>query len=552
MPNTQPFGISCKGGLNTNLNEFEILAAPGSAVVLKNYEVDPDGGYRRINGYVNYGDVRDDTTPVDVKINGLQVYADGVIVTAGNKVYFSYVLNDAVQYLEINKTTDAAHALTFTAYDAATPQHTQPLTAYTSQGKGNFSVFSDNVENGRVVICDGVNKPLLITITGSGSYDNRSISVKEITVSNAVGPAVGTVHGGSLIVGGGSAAKNTVYISNSNDVTNFTGATGVEFVTDDEIVGIKSFRDDVILFCKNSIFKLVNILDAAAISVLPITKNVGCLSEGSIQEIGGDLLFLAPDGIRTIAGTARIGDVELSSVSRQIQALVSILASEINLHNVSSCVIRSKSQYRLFYSKDSETTLDSRGIIGTLTPNGFEWSQTAGIKAYALTSDFDNTGIERKYHGDDKGFIYHHDQGAFFHQLNDATPPVLTASNINAIYETPNFDFGDLGTRKTLEYLRLSLTPEASATVKMKVTFNSNDINTPQPQIYEFPTTSKGGLFGTAKFNISLFGTGANAIMKTFLNGSGYTASFQIFTENQDTPYTINGLYINYAPSSRR
>ena len=92
MPNTQPFGISCKGGLNTNLNEFEILAAPGSAVVLKNYEVDPDGGYRRINGYVNYGDVRDDTTPVDVKINGLQVYADGVIITAGNKVYFSYVL----------------------------------------------------------------------------------------------------------------------------------------------------------------------------------------------------------------------------------------------------------------------------------------------------------------------------------------------------------------------------------------------------------------------------------------------------------------------------
>ena len=552
MPNTQPFGISCKGGLNTNLNEFEILAAPRSAVVLKNYEVDTDGGYRRINGYVNYGDVRDDITPVDVKINGLQVYADGVIITAGNKVYFSYELDDVPQYLEINKTTDADHALTFAQYDTVTPTHTHPLTTYQSQGKGNFSVFSDNVENGRVVICDGVNKPLLITITGSGSYADRSISVKEITVSGSIAPAVGTVHGGSLIVGGGSAAKNTVYISNATDVTSFTGSTGTVFITDDEIVGIKSFRDDVILFCKNSIFKLVNILDANSIAVLPITKNVGCLSEGSIQEIGGDLLFLAPDGIRTIAGTERIGDVELSSVIRQGQALVSILASEIDLHNVSSCVIRSKSQYRLFYSKDSETTLDSRGIIGTLTPNGFEWSQTTGIKAYALTSDFDNTGIERKYHGDDKGFIYRHDQGAFFHQLNNATPPVLTPSNINAIYETPNFDFGDLGTRKTLEYLRLSLTPEASATVKMKVTFNSNDINTPQPQIYEFPTTSKGGLFGTAKFDISLFGTGANAIMKTFLDGSGYTASFQIFTENQDTPYTINGLYINYAPSSRR
>ena len=33
-------------------------------------------------------------------------------------------------------------------------------------------------------------------------------------------------------------------------------------------------------------------------------------------------IFLAPDGLRTIAGTARIGDVELGSISRQIQARI--------------------------------------------------------------------------------------------------------------------------------------------------------------------------------------------------------------------------------------
>ena len=54
MPSTQPFSVSCKGGLNTNLNEFEILTNPGLATKLRNYEVDPDGGYRRINGYVQY------------------------------------------------------------------------------------------------------------------------------------------------------------------------------------------------------------------------------------------------------------------------------------------------------------------------------------------------------------------------------------------------------------------------------------------------------------------------------------------------------------------
>ena len=55
MAQSQPFGVSCKGGLNTNLNQFEMLAQPGVATTLENFEVDSDGGYRRINGFAPYG-----------------------------------------------------------------------------------------------------------------------------------------------------------------------------------------------------------------------------------------------------------------------------------------------------------------------------------------------------------------------------------------------------------------------------------------------------------------------------------------------------------------
>ena len=105
---------------------------------------------------------------------------------------------------------------------------------------------------------------------------------------------------------------------------------------------------------------------------MPVTRNVGCLDGQSIQEIGGDLLFLSPDGIRTFAGTARIGDVELSSVSRQIQKVTTALADNINNFTISSGVLRSKSQYRLFYTNTSLASSEAKGIIGTLTPNGFE------------------------------------------------------------------------------------------------------------------------------------------------------------------------------------
>jgi len=55
---SQPFGFSCTGGLNTNLNEFDMLKQPGIAKELTNFEVHPDGGYRRVNGYTPFGSAR--------------------------------------------------------------------------------------------------------------------------------------------------------------------------------------------------------------------------------------------------------------------------------------------------------------------------------------------------------------------------------------------------------------------------------------------------------------------------------------------------------------
>ena len=56
-----------------------------------------------------------------------------------------------------------------------------------------------------------------------------------------------------------------------------------------------------------------------------VTNNIGCIASDSIIEIGGDILFLASDGIRPIQGTARIGDIELQTVSKPIQQILQAL-----------------------------------------------------------------------------------------------------------------------------------------------------------------------------------------------------------------------------------
>ena len=90
---------------------------------------------------------------------------------------------------------------------------------------------------------------------------------------------------------------------------------------------------------KNNIKRLVG--DNSANFVLEsVTSNLGCLSTDSVIELGGDLLFLAPDGIRPIGGTNKIGDVNLETLSKNIQSTIrNVIASE-DLDALSSVIIK--------------------------------------------------------------------------------------------------------------------------------------------------------------------------------------------------------------------
>ena len=276
--------------------------------------------------------------------------------------------------------------------------------------------------------------------------------------------------------------------------------------------------------------------------VIPVAKNIGCLSGYSIQEIGGDLIFLAPDGLRTVAGTARIGDVELGTVSKAIQPIITQLAENIDKFVISSVVIREKSQYRLFYTNTSVINAQQEGIIGTLRPNGFEGSETKGIEVTSIGAGFNDDGVEKYFHGDTDGYVLVHDSG------ND-----FNGSNILARYATPDYDYGDLGTLKTLHYVRVSCSAEGVVTpaLQIKYDFNSQDI--PQPTSdFSFGTVNPPAIFGDAVFNSTVFGGTAAPMIRIPVQGSGTSNNFTVVTEDTKAPYKINGLYIDFIPSGRR
>jgi len=534
MAASQPFGISCRGGLNTNLNQLEMLAQPGVATELLNFEVNPDGGYRRINGYAAFGDTRPNGGN---RILGVQVYADGVIICSGVGIFFSQ--DGETTWLQINKASVASGGDDFSTFSGRSADDR------TAQAQTSFAVFEGNTDYGSVVITDGVNKPFLFKMTGTGTLANRTFFAEEVTVSGTTAPTTCAIHNNHLVVAGAPTAKNTIFYSSTLDPSSFSGSGAGSILLPDQVVGIKSFRDDLIIFCRNSIHKLINITSSSNIAIVPVTKNVGCLSSHSIQEIGGDLVFLSPDGIRSVAGTARIGDVELGSVSRQIQSVISTLAKSVNTFTLASTVLRSKSQYRLFFSQVGGASSIALGIIGTLTPNGFEWSETKGIQATGLTSGFNKDGVEKTFHGDSKGYVYNHDSGNAF--SDDGT-----AFNISAKYSTPNYDFGDIGTRKTLYYVKISVSPEGEILPFLRLRYDYEDLDIPQPAPYPVVGIPIPSSFGNVAFAAATFGGSKDPMFRQAVEGSGHVTNFRITSDDQNAPYAINGLYVDYVPSGRR
>ena len=280
-----------------------------------------------------------------------------------------------------------------------------------------------------------------------------------------------------------------------------------------------------------------------------VTKNIGCVDGNTIQEIGGDLVFLAPDGLRTVAGTARIGDVELSSISRKILPLINNLLANISSFKISSMVIRERSQYRLFYFQSGQAASSQKGIIGTFKfdANGvpaFEWSETLGMEIKKCTSDLDINNKEVQFGANESGYVYQLDTGNNF-----------DGSNIDAQFQTPDMDYGDNGLRKSLYAVKANIEPEGTNNnLKLLVRYDFESTEVPQPGAVAVGNLSSAAIFGASSsvFGTSVFGAVVLPSKRMIVTGSGFSNNFKFFSNDTDAPYSVNGMFVSFIAGGRR
>jgi uncharacterized protein YaiE (UPF0345 family) len=190
---------------------------------------------------------------------------------------------------------------------------TQSSTGVTQLRTVTFSTQTKRI----IAIVDGVNKALLFD--GTTWYQVSSANVGGVGSPGGNqtldAPALVTHFKGSLFFGSDATNPAIVAYSAPNDPFTWTAAAGGgQQLPGYSIVQIKPFRDELYVFGTEAIKK--SIADESAGFVLQdVTKNLGCIARDSVQEVNSNLIFFAPDGVRTISGTDKIGDVDVGPFS---------------------------------------------------------------------------------------------------------------------------------------------------------------------------------------------------------------------------------------------
>ena len=570
LSQTQPFAFTCEGGLIKSRSTF--IMQPGQALELLNFEPDIKGGYRRISGFrrqINH--IVPQTSASSEKVLMVAFFNNNILAARGEKIFssastelataitssatmsgsgtitvdstsgfsssgtlqinseiFTYTGKTSTTFTGVTRATSSTSAAAHAVDDAVSESWTERDTGRTSASKYSFERFNFD-GNDKIIVTDGTNDPTVF---------NTSLAATDVTESSVEGAKFVTAFKSHMFYAGMSSTPQELVFSQPFDEDAFnTGSGAGSIKVDDTIVGMKAFRNDLFVFCENRIFKLSG-TSSSDFAITPVTRNIGCVNGDTIQEFAGDLIFLGPDGLRTVAGTARIGDVELGTISANVQSIFddNLVDSAI----FESVVIPDKTQYRIFFSKDGTGEDNTKGVICVMKGKNFEFAELRGIKP-SSTDTFVEEGNVLVLHGGFDGYVYRQEKGDDF----DGT-------KISGRYRSPDLTFGDPGIRKHMQRVILNYEPEAAINADMFVRYDYEDRNSARPAAYPLDSTDVVAIYGTSVYGTPTYGGTSQPLVRQPVEGSGFAVALRINDNATTAPYSLKGFGLEYQVGARR
>ena len=493
-----PFVFACQGGLVLDQSTFAMQ--PGMALELQNFEPDISGGYRRISGYAKWNsNIVPQTAASTEPVLMVAHFNSKVIAARGTKIFEAGTTGS---WSEIDTGRTSAGRYTFFRYNLAGT---------------DFIIWADGANH-------------------ATKYDGTTLT--DINASGApANPKFVTGFKDHLFFAGMSSTPQQLTFTapfTDNDFQTSNGAGTIK--VDSNITGLFPFRDALFIFCEERIFKLTG-STLSDFAVQPVTREIGCLNGFTIQEFAGDIIFLGPDGLRTVAGTEKIGDVELGTISRPVQKRFQELT---DVDEFTSLVIPDKTQYRIFFSNASTARAATEGIICVRRGEGYEFGDTLGIRASATDSTV-VAGTSFILHGDFDGYVYRQEQG------ND-----FDGNQIVGKYRSPDLTMGDAGIRKNFQRVIINYAPEAAVNADLFLRYDYEAPDVARPAAYPFDTSTVVAVYGSAIYNTSTYGGQTNPLVRQPVEGSGFAVALRVNDRGTSAPYSLKGFQLEFDAGARR
>jgi hypothetical protein len=572
----QPVSFNCEGGLILNRSNF--IMQPGEALELENFEPDISGGYRRIDGFRKYVNaIVPHTSSSSEALLMVANFDNKVLAARGEKIFssasaelsiaiasstgmtgsgtitvpsttgfsssgtlqlnselFTYTGVTATTFTGVTRATSSTTAAAHAKLDVVSESWTERDTGRTSASKYHFERF--NFDGNEKIICvDQTNYPVVF---------NSAMAATDVSTSSVQGSTVVAAYRNHMFYSGKSTTPQEIVFSEPFNEDGFSSGAGAGSIkVDDTVVALKVFRDSLFIFCESRIFKLTGTA-LSDFAVQPVTRNIGCVNGFTVQEFAGDLIFLGPDGLRTVAATARIGDTELGTISKNIQTVFDENIKEAG--SFDSVVIPDKTQYRIFFTKDGQGQSLSKGAICVLKKEAFEFSETRGIQA-ACTDTFVEAGNVIVLHGDTTGYIQRQESGNDF----DGTA-------ILGRYRSPDMSFGDSGIRKHMQRVIINYKPEADIDADLILRYDNEDTNSSRPDAYALDTSDVASQYGSAVYSTTssatqfVYGGPTQPLVRQAVEGSGFSVALKVEDGGTTAPYSLKGFQLEYQLGARR
>jgi len=362
------------------------------------------------------------------------------------------------------------------------------------------------------LVYDNANGLRTFTVANSGAT-NATFKANEVLAAY-----------GRLFIVGNATNDSVIYWSDLLNGNAFTGgSSGSIDVTKawpngfDKVVALAAHNNFLIVFGENNIIVYSGADSPASMAIHDTIAGVGCVDRNSIQDIGTDILFLTPTGLRGLGRTIQEKSLPITDLSRNIkqELIANTLATATPVSTVYSpenyFYLLCFADLSLVYCFDIRATLENGSYRVTRWPSvdfkSFQRDRNGDIYIGCV----DGVGKYDNYRDNGKPYRFR--------------------------YFSPGLTFGDPAKIKMLKKIRPTLIGGNNSDIFLKWSY---DFSTDTSSSTFRTSSDTPGFYGQSEYTDSDFSAEGITISRTSLNTTGYGSVINVGLETD-----INGFALS-------